>query len=212
MIQDNKRRKFFIKKGFQGKLILGGFLFVTGSGLLFNVLVGLFSADPLVIPYSIQDPQLNRTPFMLLRQVLTANWFLLIVGGGFVTVASLLLSHRIAGPLYLFETTLDNMKNGRLDNTIRLREKDEGKELALKINEFNRQLSGSFSTFSQASNALHTLIEQVAALELPEKEKEQLACLCWSMREQNRKIGKDCAYYRPGDVYHLEETNNQWEL
>jgi methyl-accepting chemotaxis protein len=190
-----KRRKFFIKKDFQGKLILGCFLFVTGGGLLFNVVLALLSADTLTISYVNQELQLGQTPFMLLKQVLTANWLLIIVGGGLVMLASLLLSHRIAGPLYRFETTLDQMKNGCLTTSIHLRDKDQGKDLAQKINEFNSQLSGAFSAINRHSKALDVLIEQVSNLPLPEKEKEELDSLCWAMREHNRKIGSNCSYY-----------------
>jgi methyl-accepting chemotaxis protein len=195
MVKNYKRRKLFIKKDFQGKLILGCFLLVAGGGLLFNVLLGLLSADTLTISYTNNDLQLGQTPFMLIKQVLTANWFLLVIGGGFVMLASLLLSHRIAGPLYRFETTLDNMQQGRLDNIIQLRDKDEGKELAKKINKFNLQLSQSFTLISQNSKALHILTEQALTLNLPEKEKEQLASLCWSMQEHNRKIRNSCNYF-----------------
>jgi len=195
MVKNYKRRKFFIKKDFQGKLILGCFLLVAGGGLLFNVLLGLLSADTLTISYTNNDLQIGQTPFMLIKQVLTANWFLLVIGGGFVMLASLLLSHRIAGPLYRFETTLDNMQQGRLDNIIQLRNKDEGKELARKINEFNAQLSQSFTLISQNSKALQILTEQALTLDLPEREKEQLASLCWSMQEHNRKISNNCNYY-----------------
>lgn len=195
MAKRYKRKKLFIKKEFQGKLLLGCFLFVAGGGLLFNVLVEVLSADTLTISYPNQDLQLDQTPFMLLKQVLTTNWFLIIIAGSFVMTASLFLSHRIAGPMFRFESTLDNMIKGRLDNTIHLREKDEGQELAQKINEFNSQLSKSFYTISQNSKALQILIEQASALNLPEKEKEQLASLCWSMQEHNRKITNDCNYF-----------------
>ncbi len=199
MAKRYKRRKFFIKKDFQGKLILSCFLFVTGGGLLFNVLLGLLSADSLTISYYNQDIQLGQTPFMLLKQVLTANWLLIIIGGGFVMLASLLLSHRIAGPLFRFESTLDNMKSGNLENTIHLRDKDEGKELAQKINEFNIQLSASFHIINNNSKAIQILIDQALTFDLPEAEKEQLASLCWSMREHNRKIINNSDYFCPRD-------------
>lgn len=109
--------------------------------------------------------------------------------------ASLFLSHRIAGPMFRFESTLENMMNGHLDNTIHLRNKDEGKELARKINELNSQLSQSFRAIGQNSKALEILIEQASTLDLPEKEKEQLASLCWSMQEHNRKITQNCDYF-----------------
>ena len=195
MERRHKRRNFFIKKDFQGKLLLSCFLFVAGGGLLFIVLLGALSADTLTTSYSNHDLQLSQTPLMLLKQLLTANWFLIIIGGGFLMVASLFLSHRIAGPMFRFESTLDNMIMGRLDNTIHLRDKDERKELAQKINEFNSKLSQSFYAISHNSKALQILIEQASALDLPETEKEQLASLCWSMQEHNRKITNHCDYF-----------------
>lgn len=194
-----KRRKYFIKKDYQGKLILGCFLFVAGMGIVFNIVLGLLSADSLTISYTNQDLQLGQTPIMLLKQVLTANWILIILGGGFVVVASLLISHRVVGPLYRFEATLDSMRKGKLDIVIKLRDKDEGKELAGKINDFNRYMSETIYDMSKNSQALHNLIEQVAAIDLPRQEKEQLASLCWSMQEHNRKVTTRCNSFKIKD-------------
>ncbi len=153
-------------------MIFGCFLFVTGSGLLFN---------------------------MVHKEILTTNWSLIFLCTGFAMVMALLLSHRIAGPLFRFESTVDNMKKGNLDNIIYLRDKDEGQELAEKINELNRQLAKSFRAISQNSKALNILLEQASTLDLPEREKEQLASLCWSMQEHNRKITNESNYYNSWD-------------
>jgi len=191
-----KRRKYFIKKEYQGKLILSCFLFVAGIGLLFNVILGMLSADSLTISYSNQDLQLGQTPMMLFKQLLTANWLILIIGGGFVVFAALYLSHRVVGPLYRFEATLDSMQKGKLDTVIKLRDKDEGKELAQKINNFNSLLSRSMNDISQHSQALNILIEQASKLNLQnDEEKEQFASLCWSMQEHNRKVSTRCNYF-----------------
>lgn len=200
MAKRNKRRKFFIKKDFQGKLILGCFLFVAGGGLLFNVLLGMLSADSLTILYSNRDLQVGQTPIMLFKQVLTANWLLIIIGGGLVMLASLFLSHRVVGPMFRFESTLDNMLKGDLDNIIHLRDKDEGKELAQRINDLNILLSQSFSAISQNSKALQSLIEQVSTLDLPEKEKEELVSLCWTMQEHARKITTKSDHFSTKDA------------
>ena len=161
MARKQNRRNFFENISFQKRFILGCFLLVTGGGLLLNV------------------------PF---RQVSTSSWLLTIAGSILIIVAFLFLSHRITGPMFRFESTLDHMKGGHLDEIIQLRDKDEGKLLAQKINEFNSQLSQSFRTIGQNSKALNILIDQVCALDLPEEEKEQLAGLCWAMQEHNRKI------------------------
>ena len=180
MANNYQRRKFFIKKDFQGKLLLICFLFAVGAVLLSNA---------------------------MLAQGLLVNGILIVIGFALVTLASLLLSHRVTGPLYRFEATLDNMQKGRLDITIHLRDKDQGKELAQKINEFNLQLSRSFRSISHSSKAMENLIEQANTLNLPEQEKEQLACLCWTMREHNRKIFNNCSYYTP-----TKGNTKEWEL
>lgn len=197
MTKSYKRRKrnFFIKKEFQGKLILGTFLFVAGGSLLFIVMLSVFSADSLTISYSTRGLELGQTPLMLLKQIFTANWILITIGGAFLVTASAMLSHRIAGPLFRFEKVLDSMNSGHLDVTIRLRGKDEGKELATKINRFNLQLSQSLRIVERNSDALEILLEQASALNLPEKEQEELASLYWSMKEHNRKIREVCGSY-----------------
>ena len=168
MDKKQNRRNFFRNTNFQKREILGCFLLVTGGGLLFNV---------------------------LLQKVVPPSLLLSGIGTILILVASLLLSHRINGPMFRFESTLYSMMQGDLSKTIQLREKDEGRELAQRINEFNRQLSQSFCLIGQNSKALNILIDQVCALDLPEEKKEQLAGLCWAMQEHNRKITNNCNFY-----------------
>lgn len=191
-----RKRNFLIKRDFQGKLILSTFLFVSGGCFLFIVLLSYFSADTLTISYSKNGLEFGQTPIMLLKQILTANWILIVIGGTFLVIASMMLSHRIAGPLFRFEKALDNMNAGLLDDTIRLRGKDEGKELATKINHFNLQLSQNLRIIDRSSEALEALIEQTSTLNLSKKEQEQLASLCWSMQEQNRKVRRVCSSFQ----------------
>lgn len=132
---------------------------------------------------------------VVIKQLPAANWPLSFLGGMIIIVAILLLSHRIVGPMGRFESTLEAMQQGHLDKTLQLRQKDEGMPLALKINDFNSQLAQSFHTIGQNSKALHILIDQVAALDLPEQEKERLAGICWAMQEHNRRIRSTCNYF-----------------
>ncbi|TKB23226.1 methyl-accepting chemotaxis protein [Desulfopila sp. IMCC35006] len=170
MENKKNRRRFFRNNSLQAREILGCFLLIGGGGLLFTVLLG---------------------------HLLTPSWYLSLCGGMLIIAGSFLLSHKITGPMFRFESILDHMQQGHLDKTIHLREKDAGQELAQKINAFNSQLSRSLHAIGQNSRALDILIEQVATLDLPEGEKERLASLCWSMQEHNRKISNNCNYYSP---------------
>jgi len=192
-----KRRNVFVKKGLQGKLMLSAFFLFFGGSLLFVVLLALFSADTLTISYYGNDIRYGQTPFILVKEMLAANWILLAIGGTILVVCSMILSHRIAGPLYRFEKALDEMNDGDLSNTICLRDKDEGKELAAKINQFNTTLSQTIRAVNHSTEALDTLLDQAGSLGLPEDEKNDLDSLCWSMREHNRRIQAACSRYRP---------------
>ncbi len=160
MSNKHKRRNFFIKKNFQGRLILGYFLFVTGGCLLFTLILAAFSADTLTVVYQNHDLQLGQTPLMLVKKILAAQWVFVVLGGSLIVLAALFITHRLAGPVFRLERALDNMNSGNLNDTIHLRKKDEGKELALKINNFNHQLSQQIRLIETNSKSIEELIRQ----------------------------------------------------
>ena len=136
-----RRRNFFIKKEFQGKYIFSFFIFVLAGAALFTTVFGLLSADTLTITYKGSDLQIGRTPVVLLKEIVKTNWIFIVAGGFLVVIASIFLTHRVAGPLFRFEKTLEEMKKGNFTPEIRLRSKDEAKELARMFNEFNTTIS-----------------------------------------------------------------------
>jgi methyl-accepting chemotaxis protein len=158
MSQKFKRRNYFIKKNFQGKLILGSFLLVIGSIVLFTVILGMFSTDSMTITYENNNLQIGQTPVMLLKNALAANWLFIIFGGSVLVIAALLVSHHIAGPQYRFEKTLTSMMDGNLNDTIYLRNKDEGSTLATHINSFNSQLSQKIREIEKNAQAIDELM------------------------------------------------------
>jgi len=160
MSNKHKRRNFFIKKNFQGRLILGYFLFVTGGCLLFTFILAAFSADTLTVVYQNHDLQLGQTPMMLVKKMLAAQWVFIVLGGSLIVSASLFITHRLAGPVFRLERALNNMNNGNLNDTIHLRKKDEGKELAIKINSFNHRLSQQIRLVDTHSKSIEELIRQ----------------------------------------------------
>lgn len=137
MNQPYKRRNYFINKEFQGRYIFNYFLLVTIGSLLFLGVFSFFSSNTLSIVYDNYHLQLGVTPQILLKKILSTQWFFVVFGGGFVVIITLFLTHRVAGPFYRFEKTLDDMIDGDISNKIILRQKDEGKDLAQKINAFN---------------------------------------------------------------------------
>jgi methyl-accepting chemotaxis protein len=202
MAQKHKRRNFFIKKDFQGKLILGYFLFVTGGCLFFVILLGLFSADTLTIAYSNHDLQFGQTPIMLLKKTLAAHWVFIVVGSAVLVIAAMFLTHRIAGPLFRFERALENMLNRNLNDTIFLRSHDEGKDLAKKINAFNSELSQVVKNVQGHTEAITDLLElaRLKTLSLGQEQQEELQGILWNIDEKNKRIKAVCETYTLKDV------------
>jgi len=160
MSNKHKRRNFFIKKDFQGRLILGYFLFVIGGCLIFTLILAAFSADTLTMVYQNHDLQLGQTPIMLVKKVLAAQWVFVVLGGSLIVLAALFITHRLAGPVFRLERALDNMNSGNLNDIIHLRKKDEGKHLASKINSFNHQLSRQIRLIDTHSKSIEELLGQ----------------------------------------------------
>lgn len=196
-MKKHKRRNFFIKKDFQGKLILGYFLFVSAGCLFFIFLFSLFAADTLTISYTNNDLQLGQTPLMLLRKTLAAHWVFIVVGAVFIVLGAMLLTHRIAGPLFRFEKTLERMKQGDLTDTIFLRSKDEGKELAGKINDFNEGLSTKIRDLNTNSEGVQELLHQIRGKieSLSSEQTSDINSILWSLEEKNKRINNICSSF-----------------
>jgi methyl-accepting chemotaxis protein len=140
-----QRTNYFINKEFQGRYIFNYFLLASLGSLLFIAVFSFFSSNTLSIVYDNYYLQIGVTPELLFKKLLSTQWLFVVFGGGLVVIVTLVLTHRVAGPFYRFEKTLDEMMDGDLSRKIILRGKDEGKDLAQKINAFNYVLGDKLS-------------------------------------------------------------------
>jgi methyl-accepting chemotaxis protein len=190
-----KRRNYFIKKNFQGKLILGYFIVMLVGCLIFALALSWMSSESMTVIYSNNDLQIGKTPLMLMKQLVLANWFVIVIGGALVVFVATHITHRLAGPMFNLERSLDKMIDGRLDTVIYLRKKDEGKELAAKINQFNAELSASVMQISKRSQDIEVLLSICSALPAgPTKEKE-VQSIHASILKQTQAIGEIVGRY-----------------
>lgn len=129
-----QRRNYFIKKGFQLDFAVK-FIFLL---LLEAVLIaGLFiyvSGNTLTTGYADSVLTIDRTSdFFLLPMAMII--LITVVG---ITIAGMivfiLLSHRIAGPLYRFEKDLESIGYGDLSKRINLRKTDQLVDIKESLN------------------------------------------------------------------------------
>lgn len=136
-----RRRNYFIRKEFQGKFVLRFFLTILIGAVLFTVIFSLFSANTITVTYEDSVLKIDKTPRALFVELVRAyGVYIFLIGLG-ISLVSVFLSHRIAGPVYRLEKTIEEVAKGNLALRITLRRKDELKELATSINGMMSTLS-----------------------------------------------------------------------
>lgn len=136
-----KRRNYFVKQDFQGRFILRFFLTILLSAIVFTIILSIFSAHTITITYKDSFLRIEKTPKALFYEIIRAHGLYIFLIGVGISTLSLFLSHRIAGPLYRFEKSIEEIIRGNLSFRIKLRKKDEAKELAESINRMIETLS-----------------------------------------------------------------------
>ncbi len=133
-----KRRKYLVSHKFQLRF----------AGVILLFMVAIASVSALTIYYYIWmllgDKLANVYPQARLAGILRSANIKLILNmlliSPFVVLASIILSHRIAGPVYRLKKTLKEVINGNYSQRIHLRKKDELKDLASTINSVINEL------------------------------------------------------------------------
>ncbi|WP_319577383.1 methyl-accepting chemotaxis protein [uncultured Desulfobacter sp.] len=158
-----KRKLYFVNKELQGKFIFNYFILLTLGSILFIAIFSFFSSNTLSIVYENYHLQLGTTPGILFKKILSAQWLFILLGGIVICFITMRLTHRVAGPFYRFEKTVDEMSKGDLSVKIGLREKDEGKELAEKINLFNSKLLQNLNRIQDLNAGIGMSAEKIKA-------------------------------------------------
>ena len=164
-----KRRQYIVHMGFQLRYIFYILLFiyigaaVAGYTVYWTTWVTLGEKLANVYP---------RSRLIYIFQ--SANWVLifrmLLITPIFV-VMGILLSHRIAGPIYRISKYIDSLKAGDYSRDIKLRKKDELKDVAGKLTELCQVLRADKE---KRDTAARNIIEELEKSPLPPETIEKL--------------------------------------
>jgi len=178
-----KRRHYFIDGKFQGQHVFNSYVLALIVIVLFVGLFSFFTSDALTIVYTRSDLQLERTPLILLKKILLIAWILLIPGGIWITLRTILVSHRMAGPLFKLEKTMDEMRQGKIGAKIYLRQKDHCKDLAEKINALNTIYAEKISDISLLAQQIE---DSAHGTETPEAKLQRIEELSKNLQQSIR--------------------------
>lgn len=129
-----RRRNYFIKKRFQLNFISGFLVLLLLEAALIAGLFMHVSSNTLTTGYSDAILKVQRTSDFFMVSFLLIT-LIVVVGMGMAgMVVFILLSHRLAGPLYRFERTLKEIEEGDLTTRVNLRRTDQIAELKEALN------------------------------------------------------------------------------
>ncbi len=148
MSQIRRRKKYFIKPGFQSRLTAIFILIVIIVANIVGALVYGFSVEKLEsnlveeAKLPVDSKQLGQA---LLPGVIIAELISIFV----VAFICIFVTHTIAGPVYRMEKVVRNIGEGDLTHFIKLRPKDELKDLADAMNEMTMGLRNKVIGFKE---------------------------------------------------------------
>ncbi|MBF0408245.1 MAG: methyl-accepting chemotaxis protein [Candidatus Riflebacteria bacterium] len=154
-----RRKRYFIKPGFQSRLTAIFILIVIIVANIVGALVYGFSIEKLENKLVVESKLPIDTSLLgqaLLPGVVIAELVSILL----VCFICIFVTHTIAGPVYRMERVSKSIGNGDLTCFIKLRPKDELKDLADAMNEMIMGLRNKVFTMKEASEKLKAAIER----------------------------------------------------
>lgn len=129
-----KRRTYFIKKDFQFRFIFKFCLLVLLGAIVSTAVLAYFSSETLTSTYEESRLVIEKTSVAILPAVIYTNLITLVLISAAAIGVTLLVSHKLAGPMFRFEADLKTIGQGDLTKEVRLRKEDQLKDLVQSLN------------------------------------------------------------------------------
>lgn len=162
MTQIRRRKRYFIKPGFQSRLTAIFILIVIIVANIVGALVYGISIEKLESKLVVESKlpiDTSQLGQALLPGVVVAELISILV----VAFICIFVTHTIAGPVYRMERVARNIGEGDLTNFIKLRPKDELKDLADAMNDMTMGLRNKVTSLREASDRMMTALDRAKA-------------------------------------------------
>jgi methyl-accepting chemotaxis protein len=166
-----KRRQYFVQKDFQSKFILK-FCMVFLTGIIISIgLLFLFSKNTLTSSFEQSRIVIKNTASAILPSVFLSHFIALVLITLLTIVVTLLISHKLAGPLFRFQKELKEIGNGDLSKVVKLRKKDQVKAIADSLNQMRANLQEKILDIKEE---VEQIIESTSGQDIPPDLSKQL--------------------------------------
>ncbi|MEK6655838.1 MAG: HAMP domain-containing protein [Nitrospirota bacterium] len=189
-----RRRNYFIKKGFQARFILRFILVIFLGIMVSSGIVYYLTSKKIEEAYYRSHIKIASTgeivyPILFTVNIITVGIIIVIT-----IIITLLISHKIAGPLYRIEKSIHEIGEGNLSFKIYLRAKDELITLAEIFNNMMAKLKAKIEKIQDAVNYMDSAVNQWAVIK--KLDKKALSKDVTAIRKRVNEIEKVIATFK----------------
>lgn len=180
------RKIYFIEKQLQTKYIVITILLLVIYTVLFVFILIFPYIIPLTLDYPLEEQAKAARMLLALHKSI---WPALITVILIMGAVSIRITHKFAGPIYRFKRILNEVAGGNLDITVKLRAKDDLKDLAEGLNLVIGELRGFVRTLQADHEAISACINDLEAqVESNQINQETGRALIRKMQESRENI------------------------
>jgi len=155
------RRKYFINRKFQIEFSFRFLLIIAAASVTVMLLFFYNSRGTLTAGYTGSEVKLLQTGAYFLPSLVVSTIIIVIFACLTGAMVMILLSHRLAGPLFRFQVVLDELTSGNLTLRFNLREKDQFRDLADRINGMAGVMDWKLGDIKRHAAEISAIVEEL---------------------------------------------------
>ncbi len=168
----NKRRKYYIDKGFQLKFIIKFCTLIIITSLLTGLLIYYFNQKTTTVAFENLKVVVKSTSSFILPIMLQILIIVTLLTGIGTVIVTLFTSHKIAGPLYRLKTDLERIKNGDFSSPIQIRTKDQLQKVISEVNSMCLNLKDSIGALKTDWTSIKEILVKLQSQAKDEEKKK----------------------------------------
>ncbi|MGA1843580.1 MAG: hypothetical protein ACMUIS_03350 [bacterium] len=159
-----RRKRFYIQRMFQAKFILAFLLLVIIGSIISGIIFYTKANTYLGYHYGMAHLKLKKTG-EILQPALFISYGIGVVLIGIATIfLTIFISHKVAGPLYRFERSAEEIGKGNLTLVTRIRGTDQARDLADALSRMTSELRSKLLEIDTNAKRLHHVVETMGSL------------------------------------------------
>lgn len=192
-----KRRNYFIDKTFQSEFILKFCGLVILGAAAFGIIMYIFSRNTLTTSFENSRLVIKSTADYIFPGILFGGIITAIITALAAGAVVMLMTHRIAGPMYRFERYISDIASGRLYSDLKIRKKDQFQDMAGSLNKMTQGLKLGLKEVNDVSGKLDKLIEELSTSSAREiLLKEDIKRIVGELKKDKLNLSKALGYFK----------------